>query len=72
MAQKAANRLGQKLVVDGALGPASVAAINACDPAQFLKAMALEMQDYYNSIVVRTPSLGVFLKNWTRRAAWIG
>jgi lysozyme family protein len=72
MAQKAANRLGAGLGVDGNLGPLSIAAINACDPAQFLQAMAAEMLLYYQGIVAKNPSLGVFLKNWTHRAAWIG
>lgn len=72
MAQKAANRLGQKLIVDGNLGPKSLAGINACDPKQFLAAMAIEMLSYYQSIIVVHPTLAVFIKNWTKRAAWIG
>lgn len=72
MAQKAANRLGQKLGVDGNLGALSIAGINACDPKQFLMAMAAEMLAYYQAIVAANPKLGVFLKNWTKRAGWMG
>ncbi len=72
MAQKVANKLGQKIAEDGALGPASFAAINACDPKQFLQAMAAEMLAYYNNLVLLHPSLGVFLHNWTKRAGWVG
>lgn len=72
MAQRAANKLGQKLGEDGKLGALSIAGINACDPKSFLIAMSGEQLAYYQAIVVRSPSLGVFLRNWTKRAGWMG
>lgn len=72
MAQQTANALGAKLVVDGNLGPKSMAAINSLDPTQFLLGMKAQMENHYNAIVVKNPKLGIFLKNWLKRAAWIG
>lgn len=70
MAQRAANKLGQTLTVDGNLGPKSIAGINACDPQRFVIAMAGEMAAYYTNLVHEKPELAVFLKNWLHRAAW--
>lgn len=72
MAQRAANSLGKNLVVDGSLGPASFAGINGCHADEFLQAMKKQMEDYYSGLVAAKPTLGVFLKNWLHRAAWIG
>lgn len=69
VAQKAANDCGQNIVVDGALGPDSVAAINASGSA-FIQAMANEMVAYYKQIVVKRPQNAKFLPNWLHRAAW--
>jgi len=70
MAQKAANACGQNIAEDGILGPATVAAINACDPKAWVTAFAQEMTDYYTNLVKARPSLGIFLKNWLHRASW--
>lgn len=72
MAQKAVNALKGNLVVDGALGPASMAAINALSPESFLDAMVGQMDAYYQDVVKNHPSEAIFLKNWLHRAAWIG
>lgn len=69
VAQKAANNCGQNVFVDGALGPATVAAINASGTA-FIQAMANEMSAYYKQIVVNRPQNAKFLPNWLHRAAW--
>jgi lysozyme family protein len=68
-AQKAVNSLGQSVTVDGALGPKSVAAINACG-AGFVKAMASEMAAYYERRIVARPANAKFRNNWLKRAAW--
>jgi lysozyme family protein len=41
LAQQATNALGVALAVDGILGEQSIAGINACDPDQWLNAMAV-------------------------------
>ncbi len=72
MAQQAANACGQKIDVDGNLGPISVAAINACDRGKFLMAMKSEMERYYTTLASQRPKLQQFLKIWLKRAAWVG
>jgi lysozyme family protein len=69
-AQQSANRLGASLVVDGQIGPKSIAAINACDPMNFLKEYCQQMRERYEHIVLRKPQMAVFLKGWLARAAW--
>ena len=72
LAQASCNALGASLVVDGQLGPASIAAINGCHPRQFVSAMVGQMSDFYQAIVKAKPSQVVFLKAWLRRASWAG
>lgn len=71
-AQRACNTLGAnpQLKVDGSLGEKSWAAINACDPVEFVRAYANEMSAYYKRIVEARPLNAKFLKNWLRRAQW--
>lgn len=70
--QKAANALGGKLEEDGKFGSMTKMAINNCVPAEWLKAMAIEMAQHYNNICVRRPRNKKFLKNWLKRASWVG
>jgi len=71
-AQRACNTLGANppLSVDGSLGAKSWAAINACNPEDFVRAFGDEMAAYYERIILKTPTLGVFRKNWLKRATW--
>lgn len=69
-AQRAANTLGQKLIVDGQLGPTSYAAINACDPKAYISAYADEMARYYQAIIKARPLNAKFEKTWMLRAKW--
>lgn len=67
--QRAANRLGAGLTVDGVLGPQSLAAINAMDPTKLAAAACLEMRDRYLASVARNPKLQVFWDGgWHARA----
>jgi len=69
-AQRACNTLGAQLTVDGSAGAKTWAAINACDPEDFVRAYADEMTAYYKRIVQARPLNGKFLKNWLKRASW--
>jgi len=73
-AQKACTLAGVPLmVVDGIIGPNTVAAINNLDPQKFLTCMVQTMTDYYMAIVARDPSQKVWLNNWLNtRAKWVG
>jgi len=69
-AQQAANRLGQSIVVDGQIGPKSIAAINVCDPRSFLVEYCQQQKERYEQLVLHNPNLAVFLKGWLIRARW--
>ena len=73
-AQKACTLAGTPLmVIDGIIGPNTVAAINNLDPQKFLTCMVQTMTDYYMAIVARDPSQKVWLNNWLNtRAKWVG
>lgn len=70
--QRAINKLLPKaLDVDGQLGPATLGAANAQDPAALLQAVCQVQREYYQAIVDRNPTQAVFLKGWLARAARI-
>lgn len=66
--QQAANELGASLVVDGAIGPKTLAAVNAIDGPKLLNQYREEQAKFYQSLVARNPSQKVFLKGWLNRA----
>ena len=53
---------------DGALGPHSVAAINAKPSRQFLADFIAQIQDHYVELVLAKPDKIVFLKGWLSRS----
>lgn len=69
MAQQAATRLGHLCAADGAFGPATLAAVNACEPKALLLEMARAMAAHYRAIVAADPTQEVFLAGWLKRAA---
>lgn len=69
-AQQSANRCGYSVVVDGQVGPKSLAAINSCEPNAFLKEYCQQQRERYEQLALHNPSLAVFLKGWLARAAW--
>lgn len=68
MAQKAANELGAKLVVDGDIGGASIAALNALTPAYFISRFEADIKAYFYAIVAHAASQKIFLAGWLARA----
>lgn len=66
--QQAANACGGKLIVDGAIGPKSIAAINALDGSKLLDEYRIEQANFYYMLVAKDPSQQVFLKGWLARA----
>lgn len=67
--QQAANACGANLVVDGAVGPKTIAAINSLDGNKVLEAYRKEQAAFYNGLVAKDSSKKVFLKGWLARAA---
>ena len=68
MLQKAANTLGARLVVDGAVGPLTVTAVNALNAKALLSNMVSWRVKFYENIVAKDASQKKFLKGWLARA----
>lgn len=66
--QQAANTLGATLVVDGAWGPKTTAAVNKLNQGTLLSVYREVQANYYKSLVVSNPSLSKYLRGWLRRA----
>lgn len=68
-AQKAATSVDHPLNIDGVIGPKSLAAINSCDPKQFIR--ILEHLDWagYQAILAKNPQkYEIYRKGWQSRA----
>jgi hypothetical protein len=67
-AQQVLNRsFGYKLTEDGKIGPSTLAAINAVNPATFLELLRKEHLDFYAQVVKRNPSQAANIRGWTAR-----
>lgn len=65
-----ANKFLQRAVsvdADGDIGQITIDAVNAIDPRELIENISNIRTDFYNSIVERDPSQGMFLKGWMRR-----
>lgn len=68
LAQTCANQLGCKLVVDGQLGPSSIAALNSLRAKTFVTAFVAGMKEWFKEDVAKNPSQARFLAGWDNRA----
>jgi lysozyme family protein len=67
--QRAINDCSGSVVVDGVLGPRTVAAANAINPQRLLSQICTRQADFYQALVKQNPQLRVFLRGWLNRAA---
>lgn len=68
--QRAANKLGYELVVDGILGSKTLIIINILSKlhqTEFINAINKEAKEFYYLLVEKNPELGIFLKGWLHR-----
>lgn len=56
------------VTVDGCMGPATLAAVNAADPKALLDALVAQQCAFYSRIVAGDPTQDKFLNGWLRRA----
>jgi lysozyme family protein len=66
--QEICNMHGTHLAVDGHVGPLTIAAVNALDPATFIRDFSAKAESGFRAIVAGRPSQSVFLKGWVNRA----
>jgi len=65
--QRACNKLGSKLSVDGKIGPLSIAAINGHDWGKLYDALLVEGESYFRKVVAVSPKNKKFLQGWLNR-----
>jgi lysozyme family protein len=72
--QRSLNNLAKSavVVIDGVIGPASLAAINRVDCQELVRCYLDVRTAYYNGIVAKNSSQGDFLKGWLGRLARVG
>lgn len=67
-AQRTCILLGFELMIDGRIGPATIAAINACARAKFIPQLAdIDIRGYDNLIIAH-PDLAIYRDGWENRA----
>ena len=66
--QRAINDLGGNVTVDGAVGPKTLAAANALDPAALYRAYRTRRIEHYENIIRKNPKLATFRRGWMSRA----
>lgn len=66
--QRALLAAGQKVTVDGVMGPQTLAAVNAAEPRILLAALRAEAAGHYRLLIAKNPKLAVFEQGWTNRA----
>lgn len=67
-AQTICDSHGFTLVIDGHIGPKTIAAMNAVDPKQFVRDFSKRARNGFLAIVASRPSQVVFIRGWLRRA----
>lgn len=69
-AQRSCNQcgIGPELVVDGHVGPKTIASLKLQHPTSFIESLYIIVAQGYRDIVSNNPSQSVFINGWLRRA----
>jgi lysozyme family protein len=70
--QRSLGMCGHPVEIDGAFGPETLAATNACPPEDLIRSLIDEQAAHYRAIVALNPKKAKFLDGWLDRAAWPG
>ncbi|MBQ7170439.1 MAG: hypothetical protein IJR63_11120 [Synergistaceae bacterium] len=65
--QRAVNACGGNVVVDGKMGPKTLAGMKGCEPGELARGIYEMRTRYFRDIVKARPGQGVFLRGWLRR-----
>lgn len=65
--QRAVNACGGNVAVDNRMGPLTLAGMIECEPYELAEKIYEVRRKYFEDIVRRKSSQGVFLKGWLRR-----
>lgn len=65
--QRALNRIGKPVKIDGGIGPQTLKATNEADPKALFNALHLEHEIFLRNIVKNDPTQAVFLDGWINR-----
>lgn len=66
--QRAANKFGAGLTVDGLIGPKTIEAINKLDGQKLLDEYREQQAKFYLDLIARKPSQVKYKNGWLRRA----
>jgi len=67
MIQKTLVEMGYNIVIDGIVGPRTLAALHSANEEKFVDGILDVRSRFYDRIVERNPSQKVFLKGWKNR-----
>lgn len=70
--QRAANRQGINLTVDGSIGPMTIWAVSEREPQWLIADILRERDIFYKKIIARDPSQSKFERGWMNRLAAVG
>ncbi len=65
--QRAVNRQGYNLVIDGIVGPVTISTVSKCHTGLLLRDYLLQRQLYYKRITDKRPHLRKFFRGWINR-----
>jgi len=68
--QQALGEVGQRVTVDGRIGPQTLVATNRTNPSVLLAAIRRLQAAHYEALIRRNPRLAKFRRGWMARAAF--
>lgn len=68
--QRALSDTGQRVAIDGKIGPQTIGAANRADPDALLMAMRRLQAEHYEALIKRNPKREKYRRGWMKRAAF--